>query len=103
VISFGISKRELKAFLEQSLRIKEKELFLSLHELQGVTFSAAVSRLSNENYPESTTKIILKRLKKFNVIDFGDMNNRGKPLKFTELGNVFFKVLICDKRDGKND
>jgi hypothetical protein len=101
VILFGIPKREFKIFLEQSLRIKEKELFLSLHELQGVTFSTAVSRLSSENYPESTTKIILKRLKKFNVIDFGDMNNRGKPLKFTKLGEAFFNILN-DKRGGKN-
>ena len=93
MVAFGISKRELRIFLERSLRTKEKELFLSLCDLQGFTFSAAVRRLIDENYPESTTKYILYRLKKFNLIDFGDQNCKGKPLIFTDLGKTFFEIL----------
>jgi hypothetical protein len=93
VVAFGISKRELRIFLERSLRTKEKELLLNLHELQGFTFSAAVRRLINENYPESTTKCILQRLKKFDLIDFGNHDFKGKPLVFTDLGNTFFEIL----------
>jgi hypothetical protein len=90
---FGISKRELKIFLERSLRRREKELFLSLYELQGITFSAAVRRIVDKNYPESTVKCVLQRLKEFNLIEFGDQNCKGKPLVFTDLGNTFFEIL----------
>jgi len=93
VIAFGISKRELRIFLERSLRTKEKELFLSLYKLQGITFSAAVRKIMNENYPESTTKYILQRLKTFNLIEFGDQNSKGKPLVFTDLGKTFIKIF----------
>jgi hypothetical protein len=93
VVAFGIFKEELKTFLERSLRAREKELFLNLYQLQGVTFSAAVRKIVEEDYPESTTKYILKRLKKFNLIDFGDMSCKGKPLVFTDLGNTFFEIL----------
>jgi hypothetical protein len=93
VVAFGISRGELKIFLERSLKTREKEFFLILYELQGFTFSAAVRRLVYENYPESTAKCILQRLKKFNLIDFGDQNCKGKPLIFTDLGNIFFEVL----------
>lgn len=90
---FGISKKELRVFLERSLRTKEKQLFLSLYELQGVTFSTAVRKIVEENNPESTTKYILQRLKKFNLIDFGNHDCKGKPLVFTDLGNSFFEIL----------
>jgi len=93
VVAFGICKKDLKIFLERSLRKREKELFLSLHGLQGFTFSAAVRRLVDGNYPESTAKCILKRLKKFNLIDFGNHECKGKPLIFTDLGNTFFDIL----------
>lgn len=93
MVAFGIFKEELRAFLERSLRTREKELFLNLYQLQGLTFSAAVKRIVEEDHPESTTKYILKRLKKFNLIDFGDMNCRGKPLFFTDLGRTFFEAL----------
>ena len=93
MVAFGICKRDLKIFLERSLRTKEKELFLSLYELQGFTFSSAVRRLVNENYPESTVKNVLQRLKGLNLIDFGDYNCKGKSLVFTNLGNTFFKIL----------
>jgi hypothetical protein len=93
VVAFGISKEELKVFLERSLRLKEKNLFLNLYDLQGFTFSTAVKRLVNENCPESTAKCVLQRFKKFNLIDFGDQNCKGKPLVFTDLGNVFFEIL----------
>lgn len=98
MIVFGISKKELKVFLEQSLRTKEKELFLILYQLQGFTFSAAVKRIVDENYPESTVKYILHRLKKFCLIDFGDNENKGKPLNFTSLGDAFYKILRGDKK-----
>jgi hypothetical protein len=93
VVAFGIYKRDLKIFLERSLRTKEKELFLSLYELQGFTFSTAVRRIGDKNYPESTAKCILKRFKQFNLVDFGNQNSKGKPLIFTDLGNSFFKIL----------
>jgi len=93
VIAFGICERELKIFLERSLRTKEKELFLSLYELQGVTFSSAVRKLTDKNYPESTVKCVLKRFRQFNLIDFGNQNSKGKPLVFTDLGNSFFEIL----------
>jgi len=93
VVAFGICKRDLKIFLERTLGTKEKELFLNLYGLQGVTFSAAVRRIVDENYSESTIKLVLQRLKKFNLIDFGDQNCKGKPLVFTNLGNTFFEIL----------
>ena len=98
MIVFGISKKELKVFLERSLRTKEKKIFLILHDLQGFTFSAAVRRIVNEDYPESTAKCILQRLKKFCLIDFGNNENKGKPLNFTSLGETFYKVLIGAKK-----
>ena len=64
-----------------------------LYELQGITFSAAVRRLINENYPESTAKYVLHRFKQFNLVDFGSQNCKGKPLVFTDLGNTFFEIL----------
>jgi len=93
VIAFGICKRELKIFLEQSLRTKEKELFLNLYELQGITFSAAVRKITDKDYPESTAKCVLKRFKQFNLIDFGDQNCKGKPLIFTNLGKIFIEIF----------
>ncbi len=93
MVAFGISKRELRIFLERSLRTKEKELFLNLYELQGITFSAAVRRITREDYPESTVKCVLQRFKEFNLIDFGNQNCKGKPLFFTDLGNSFFEIL----------
>jgi hypothetical protein len=93
VVAFGICKRELRIFLERSLRTKEKELFLSLYELQGITFSAAVRKIVEENYPESTVKCVLQRFKQFNLVDFGSQNCKGKPLIFTDLGNTFFEIL----------
>jgi len=98
VVAFGISKRELRIFLERSLRTKEKELFLALYELQGFTFSTAVRRLVDENYPESTAKYVLQRLKKFNLINFGNHECKGKPLTFTDLGNIFFEILRGDSK-----
>lgn len=93
MIAFGICKRELKIFLEQSLRTKEKELFLNLYELQGITFSAAVRKITDKDYPESTAKCVLKRFKQFNLIDFGDQNCKGKPLIFTNLGKIFIEIF----------
>lgn len=93
MVAFGICKKELRIFLERSLRTKEKELFLSLYYLQGTTFSSAVRRITDKNYPESTVKCVLNRFKQFNLIDFGNQNCKGKPLVFTDLGNTFFEIL----------
>jgi len=93
VAAFGISKREFRIFLERSLRMKEKKLFLNLYEFQGITFSAVVRRLVNENYPENTAKYVLQRLKQFNLIDFGNNGSKGKPMIFTNLGKTFFEIL----------
>lgn len=93
MVAFGICKRDLRIFLERSLRTKEKELFLSLYGLQGFTFSAAVRRIVDKNYPESTAKYVLQRLKQFNLIDFGNHECKGKPLVFTELGKIFVEIL----------
>jgi hypothetical protein len=64
-----------------------------LYGLQGVTFSAAVRRLVDQDYPESTVKYVLHRLKRFNLIDFGNHERKGEPLVFTDLGNTFFEIL----------
>ena len=93
MVAFGICKKELRVFLERSLRTKEKELFLSLYDLQGITFSAAVRRIVREDYPESTVKCVLKRFKQFNLIDFGDQSCKGKPLIFTDLGKTFIEIF----------
>lgn len=93
MVAFGISRKELRIFLERSLRKREKELFLILNQYQGITFSAAVRRIVDRDYPESTVKYVLYRLKKFKLVDFGDQNTKGKPLTFTDLGNTFFKIL----------
>jgi len=98
VIVFGVSKKELKIFLERSLRKKEKELFLISHELRGFTFSTAVRKIVEKNYPESTVKSVLRRLKHFKLVEFGNFVEKGKPLSFTPLGEAFFDVL---KRDEK--
>jgi len=66
---------------------------LNLYEFQGITFSAAVRKLVNENYPESTAKYVLQRLKQLNLIDFGNNESKGKPMIFTNLGKSFFEIL----------
>ena len=99
MVAFGICRRELRIFLERSLRTKEKELFLILYEFQGFTFSAVIRRLTENNYPESTAKCVLQRLKKFNLIDFGNYENKGKPLVFTDLGKTFLQILKSESYD----
>jgi hypothetical protein len=97
VSAFGHCKKELKIFLENSLNKKEKEILLKSYELRGQTFSFVVRTLSLK-YSESTIKTVLKRLKRFNLLDFGDFESRGKPFSFTELGMIFFKI-IGDKNE----
>lgn len=88
---FGIPRRELKIYLERSLNKREIELLLNCHRYQGYTFSQVVNKLNG--YPQSTVKLVLRRLKSFNLIDFGDTRNKGKPLNFTKLGERFFEIL----------
>jgi hypothetical protein len=94
---FGISRSELRIFLERSLKKREKELLLECFKLQGYTFSALVKKLAGRGYPESTAKVVLRRLKFFGLIDIGDIKNKGRPLNFTVLGRNFLKIL---KREG---
>lgn len=88
---FGIPRRELKVFLERSLNKREIELFLNCYRYQGYTFSQVVSKLNG--YPQSTVKLVLRRLKDFNLIDFGDNKSKGVPFSFTKLGEKFYKIL----------
>ena len=89
---FGIGRTELRTFLERSLSERERQLLLDAHRLQGLTFSSAVSKLSGK-YPESTVKLVLKRLKHFNLVEFGSVVEKGKPLVFTPLGEKVCEVL----------
>ncbi len=92
MIVFGIPRKELKIFLERSLNRREKELFLILENYQGITFSAVVKKLANR-YPESTIKLVLRRLRDFNLVEFGSVKNKGRPLAFTSLGEIFSEIL----------
>ncbi len=94
MIVFGLSRRELKVFLERSLNKREKELLLDCCKFRGCTFSKVVSKI--DGYPESTVKLVLKRLKQFSLIDFGDLKTKGKPLNFTRLGETFTEILRGD-------
>ena len=89
---FGIQRRELKIFLERSLNKRERELLLNCYRYQGHTFSQVVGKLNT--YSQSTIKLVLRRLKDFNLIDFGDNKTKGKHLIFRDLGERFFEVLI---------
>ena len=85
---------ELKTFLERSLNKRERELLLNCYRYQGYTFSQVVGKLNT--YPQSTIKLVLRRLKGFSLIDFGDSESKGKPLRFTELGERFSEILGGD-------
>lgn len=67
-------------------------MLLKTYELQGYTFSQIV-RMLNGKYPESTIKVVLKRLKNFGLMEFGDNKNKGKPLNLTRLGEKFCEIL----------
>ena len=98
MIAFGISKRELKIFLERSLSEKQRRLLLDCYKLQGYTFSALVKKLTGDGYPESTVKFLLRRLKYLNLIDIGDIKSKGKPLTLTDLGEKFYEILNGDPK-----
>jgi len=96
VTVFGIPRRELKIFLERSLNKRERELLLNCYRYQGYTFSQVVNKLNG--YPQSTVKLVLRRLKGFNLIDFGDNKEKGKPLNFTKLGEKLSEILRGESR-----
>ena len=96
MIAFGISRKELKIFLERSLRRRERELFLKLYDLQGLTFSSAVRKLSEYGFPQSTAKYLLKKLKQLNLVDFGNKDLKGKSLFLNDLGKTFLEILRSD-------
>jgi len=70
-----------------------KEITAHGKETRPILLPREVRRLVDENYPESTTKCIIQRLKQFNLIDFGNQNCKGKSLFFTNLGKTFFEIL----------
>lgn len=96
MIVFGIPAKELKIFLERTLNERERQLLLNCDKYQGYTFSQVVSKLSG--YPQSTVKLVLRRLKDFSLIDFGDNKSKGKPLSFTKLGEMFSEILRGESR-----
>ena len=81
----------MKIYLERSLSKREIELLLNCYRYQGYTFSQVVSKLNS--YPQSTVKLVLRRLKDFVLLDFGDTKSKGKPLAFTKLGEKFSEIL----------
>lgn len=83
-------KRELKILLETSLSSLEREIFLNLAALEGMTFSCAVKQLS---YSESSAKAVIRKLKAKQLIECGDKNNTGVPLFLTDFGRKIFAVL----------
>lgn len=83
-------KRELKILLETSLSNLEKQIFLNLAALEGMTFSCAVKQLP---YSESSTKAVIRRLKEKQLIDCGDKRNTNVPLFLTDFGRKIFAVL----------
>jgi hypothetical protein len=83
----------LKNFLQFYLSDRERRLLLVLNGLQGLTFSSTVSKLKNDGFSESTLKYLLRKFRNASLIECGDRNNPGKPLKLTLLGKVFLKVL----------
>jgi len=98
VIAFGTIRKDLRIFLERSLNERERKLLLECYRFQGDTFSSIVSRLSSI-YPESTAKLVLRRLKSFNLVDFGNINEKGKSLVLTPLGKKFKKILVGDSNE----
>ena len=92
---FGIGKRELRIFLERSLSKREQQLLLEAYILQGLTFSMAVSKLSAK-CPESTAKLVLKRLKEFGFVEFGSVEHKCKSLSLTALGEIVCEILRGD-------
>jgi hypothetical protein len=84
----------LRFFLEASLSKKQREIFLYCDQQSGDTFSSIVD---SSPFPKSTSKYVMKQLKSFGLIDFGDINNKGKPLDITNLGATFVKILRGDE------
>jgi len=93
---FGLSKNEFRIFLNNSLKNNEKKILLESYKLRGNTFSFIVRSLSSK-YPESTLKVVLKRLKKFNLVNFGGLKNKGTPLRITKLGLIILKIIDYNK------
>lgn len=83
-------KHELRILLEASLSRLEKELFLNLASIEGMTFSCAVKQLP---YSESSAKSIIRRLKAKQLIECGDKSNTNVPLLLTDFGRKIFSVL----------
>ncbi|MFZ3076975.1 MAG: hypothetical protein WA139_00805 [Candidatus Aenigmatarchaeota archaeon] len=76
--------------LETSLSNLEREIFLNLATLEGMTFSCAVKQLP---YSESSAKAVVRRLKAKQLIECGDKSNTNVPLVLTEFGRKILVVL----------
>ncbi len=91
MVEFGLSKPELKSFLENSLSSREIAILASCREYEGCTFSQTVK--SVRRCAPSTTKLVMKRLKRFGLVDFGNNQCKGRPVTFTQLGRMFLEIL----------
>ncbi|MFH0830055.1 MAG: hypothetical protein V1887_02760 [Candidatus Aenigmatarchaeota archaeon] len=80
-------KDELRTFLERSLSEREKDIFLRTAALQGNSVTS-VSRLLS-GYPQSTAKLILRRLRGKGLIIYAE----GLPLRCTPLGRKVAGIL----------
>ena len=78
--------------LESSLSKNLISVFLRVEDFEGKTFSYTVRRLSGD-YSESSVKYILRRLREMELIDCGNSEERGKPLRFTDFGRKIKEVL----------
>lgn len=88
--NFVFRASELKILLEASLSRLEKDIFINLASLEGMTFSCAVKQLP---YSESSAKTVIRRLKAKQLIECGNKNNTNVPLVLTDFGRKIFSVL----------
>jgi hypothetical protein len=79
---------ELKILLVHTLSKREKQILLKVNELEGRTFSAAV-RMLRKDYPESTTKSVLRRFVAVGILNGGN----GTPLACTAFGQTINRVM----------
>lgn len=88
---FYFGREELRILLEASLSGREIKIFQSLSLYEGRTFSSVVRLLPD--YPESTAKNIIRKLKSLNLIECGDRDNTNIPLVLTDFGLAILEVL----------
>lgn len=58
-----------------------------------------ISRISEKySLPESTVRWNINYLKKSGLIDCGDYESKGVPVKLTEAGKILIKIIGGDKQ-----